>query len=79
MGDTFLTLALTFADRGATCSGKTTLARFLQACLPDSIIIHQDVSLSINISLTVTYATNLTPIIRTSILFVHIQIPYEPV
>ncbi|KAL5528057.1 NRK1 [Sanghuangporus sanghuang] len=27
---------------GATCSGKTTLAKHLRRCLPNSIIIHQD-------------------------------------
>ncbi|TDL16669.1 P-loop containing nucleoside triphosphate hydrolase protein [Rickenella mellea] len=27
---------------GATCSGKTTLAKFLRSCLPNSFIIHQD-------------------------------------
>lgn len=30
-------------DRGATCSGKTTLAKHLRSVLPDSVIIHQDV------------------------------------
>ncbi|KAG6857765.1 hypothetical protein H0H87_004181 [Tephrocybe sp. NHM501043] len=29
---------------GATCSGKTTLAKHLKRILPDSVIIHQDVS-----------------------------------
>ncbi|THH09450.1 hypothetical protein EW145_g2016 [Phellinidium pouzarii] len=28
--------------RGATCSGKTTLAKHLRQCIPNSIIIHQD-------------------------------------
>lgn len=28
---------------GATCSGKTTLAKHLKRILPDSVIIHQDV------------------------------------
>jgi nicotinamide/nicotinate riboside kinase len=28
---------------GATCSGKTTLAKHLREILPDSFIIHQDV------------------------------------
>ena len=32
--------------RGATCSGKTTLAMHLNRILPDSIIIHQDVRFS---------------------------------
>ncbi|KLO09152.1 P-loop containing nucleoside triphosphate hydrolase protein [Schizopora paradoxa] len=27
---------------GATCSGKTTLAKHLKACIPESFIIHQD-------------------------------------
>ncbi|KZT32317.1 P-loop containing nucleoside triphosphate hydrolase protein [Sistotremastrum suecicum HHB10207 ss-3] len=27
---------------GATCSGKTTLAKHLRSCLPNSFIIHQD-------------------------------------
>ncbi|KAH8119621.1 P-loop containing nucleoside triphosphate hydrolase protein [Phellopilus nigrolimitatus] len=27
---------------GATCSGKTTLAKHLRRCIPNSIIIHQD-------------------------------------
>lgn len=35
--------------RGASCSGKTTLAKHLKAILPDSIIIHQDVSVYNNI------------------------------
>ncbi|EDR08894.1 uncharacterized protein LACBIDRAFT_161970, partial [Laccaria bicolor S238N-H82] len=29
---------------GATCSGKTTLAKHINNILPDSVIIHQDVS-----------------------------------
>lgn len=32
--------------RGATCSGKTTLAKQLRTILPDSVIIHQDVCYS---------------------------------
>lgn len=32
--------------RGATCSGKTTLAKHLNRILPDSVIIHQDVRIS---------------------------------
>ena len=32
--------------RGATCSGKTTLAKHLNCTLPDSVIIHQDVRVS---------------------------------
>lgn len=31
---------------GATCSGKTTLAKHLRRILPNSVIIHQDVSSS---------------------------------
>ncbi|KAF9512139.1 hypothetical protein BS47DRAFT_1330451 [Hydnum rufescens UP504] len=27
---------------GATCSGKTTLAKYLRRCLPNSFIVHQD-------------------------------------
>lgn len=29
--------------RGATCSGKTTLAKHLRRILPNSVIVHQDV------------------------------------
>ena len=32
-----------FSSRGATCSGKTTLAKYLRKILPGSSIIHQDV------------------------------------
>ncbi|KIJ50589.1 hypothetical protein M422DRAFT_159487 [Sphaerobolus stellatus SS14] len=41
----YLNWLLIFSDitRGATCSGKTTLAKHLKTCLYDSIIIHQDV------------------------------------
>lgn len=35
-------LALYF-HRGATCSGKTTLAKHLRNILPGSVILHQDV------------------------------------
>ena len=31
------------SDRGATCSGKTTLAKHLRRILPNSVIVHQDV------------------------------------
>ncbi|GJJ06036.1 hypothetical protein Clacol_000223 [Clathrus columnatus] len=33
---------ITIAVGGATCSGKTTLAKHLRSCLHNSIIIHQD-------------------------------------
>ncbi|KAG6378372.1 hypothetical protein JVT61DRAFT_14097 [Boletus reticuloceps] len=33
---------LTYVLRGATCSGKTTLAKHFRNILPNSIIIHQD-------------------------------------
>ncbi|KAF8479469.1 P-loop containing nucleoside triphosphate hydrolase protein, partial [Gautieria morchelliformis] len=33
---------ITIAVGGATCSGKTTLAKHLRSCLYDSFIIHQD-------------------------------------
>lgn len=32
-----------FYHSGASCSGKTTLAKHLNRILPDSVIIHQDV------------------------------------
>ena len=38
--------AYLFTARGATCSGKTTLAKHLNRILPDSVIIHQDVCYS---------------------------------
>lgn len=31
-------------ESGATCSGKTTLAKHLRSILPGSVILHQDVS-----------------------------------
>src|SRR6185437_12742895 len=34
-----------YKHRGATCSGKTTLAKHLRSILPGSFIIHQDVSI----------------------------------
>ncbi|KAF8524848.1 P-loop containing nucleoside triphosphate hydrolase protein [Hysterangium stoloniferum] len=33
---------ITIAVGGATCSGKTTLAKHLRSCLSNSVIIHQD-------------------------------------
>lgn len=39
-------LMATRLNRGATCSGKTTLAKHLRNCLQGSFIIHQDVSSS---------------------------------
>jgi energy-coupling factor transporter ATP-binding protein EcfA2 len=44
--------------RGATCSGKTTLAKHLNGILPDSVIIHQDVCYSADHNL---FWPNLTP------------------
>lgn len=38
-----LILIFQVENRGATCSGKTTLAKHLNRILPDSVIIHQDV------------------------------------
>ena len=37
------TLTAFLSSRGATCSGKTTLAKYLRKLLPGSTIIHQDV------------------------------------
>lgn len=34
--------AILIAVGGATCSGKTTLAKKLQKALPNNFIIHQD-------------------------------------
>ncbi|KAH0825720.1 hypothetical protein J3R83DRAFT_9964 [Lanmaoa asiatica] len=35
-------LVRAYCFRGATCSGKTTLAKLLRSILPNSVIIHQD-------------------------------------
>src|SRR4051812_4463194 len=42
------TLICWWISSGATCSGKTTLAKHLKRLIPDSFIIHQDVSCSEN-------------------------------
>ena len=51
---------------GATCSGKTTLAKHLNRILPDSLIIHQDVCCS-----SVTTMWRLSYLVRTSLLYVY--------
>ncbi|KAF8578663.1 P-loop containing nucleoside triphosphate hydrolase protein [Ramaria rubella] len=42
IGGTSKVKVITIAVGGATCSGKTTLAKHLRQCLHDSFIIHQD-------------------------------------
>jgi hypothetical protein len=43
-GDTVSDYITIFHRSGATCSGKTTLAKHLHNILPGSFIIHQDVT-----------------------------------
>ncbi|EEB95308.1 hypothetical protein MPER_05739, partial [Moniliophthora perniciosa FA553] len=42
MGESCKTRVILVGIGGATCSGKTTLAKHLNRILPNSVIIHQD-------------------------------------
>lgn len=59
LGKSWLTVAtyLTFVHltSGATSSGKTTLAKHLKNCLPNSFTIHQDVRLNYIYSSILSY------------------------
>ncbi|EAU91546.2 hypothetical protein CC1G_02035 [Coprinopsis cinerea okayama7 len=67
---------------GATCSGKTTLAKHLNRILPDSVIIHQDVCilrLSVTLRLCVLENTVYLPLPNLITLLVCHEQPMEQV
>lgn len=58
--DTMQKKAILIAVGGATCSGKTTLAKKLQKALPNNFIIHQDDFAPVSILVYSVFLVSLT-------------------